>query len=167
MSVRFRQEIQAMPRQVELSADGNRIRVVAGILRDGAGRVLIADRTRSHSLKDHWEFPGGKVKAGESLGAALRRELSEELGIDIGDTRHFHYIEHDYPEFSVAVDFFLVTAWEGTPDGAEGQSIRWVEAHELKAEILLPADAPVVDELQRVSESARLARRRNPAGSGK
>ena len=165
MSVRFRQEIQAMPRQVELSADGNRIRVVAGILRDGAGRVLIADRTRSHSLKDHWEFPGGKVKAGESLGAALRRELAEELGIDIGDTRHFHYIEHDYPEFSVAVDFFLVTAWEGTPDGAEGQSIRWVEAHELKAERLLPADAPVVDALQRTSESVCFAGRRDSAGS--
>ena len=154
-----------MPRQVELSADGSRIRVVAGILQDGAGRVLIADRTRSHSLKDHWEFPGGKVKVGESTGAALRRELAEELGIDIGDTRHFHYIEHDYPEFSVAVDFFLVTAWEGTPDGAEGQSIRWVEAHELKAEMLLPADAPVVDALQRALESASLNGRRDSSGS--
>jgi 8-oxo-dGTP diphosphatase len=132
-----------------LSTIGSRIQVVAGILQDGAGRVLIADRTRSHWLKDHWEFPGGKVKAGESSGAALRRELAEELGIEIGDTRHFHYLEHDYPEFGVAIDFFLVTEWEGTPDGAEGQAIRWVETEQLNAAMLLPADAPIIDALKR------------------
>lgn len=140
-----------MSRQAELNTDGSRIQVVAGILQDGAGRVLIADRTRSRSLKDHWEFPGGKVKVGESPGVALRRELAEELGIEIGNTRHFHYVEHDYPEFSVAIDFFLVTAWEGTPDGAEGQAIRWVETRELKADMLLPADGPIVDALKRYS----------------
>ena len=137
-----------MPRQTELTAEETRIHVVAGILEDGNGRILIADRTRSCTLRDHWEFPGGKVNAGETAEAALRRELEEELGIEIRDARHFHYIEHDYPKFGVAIDFFMVGNWLGTPNGAEGQTIRWVEKANLEVDQLLPADAPVVEALK-------------------
>ena len=138
-----------MSRQTELSGGATaRVRVVAGILQDDDGRILIADRTRSHSLKDHWEFPGGKVDGDETAEAALKRELVEELGIEISQIRHFRHIEHDYPKLSVAIDFFLVAEWQGTPAGREGQRIRWVDRVTLGGEMLLPADAPVIEALQ-------------------
>ena len=124
--------------------------MVAGILQDADGRVLIADRTRSQSLRDYWEFPGGKINAGESPEAALRRELAEELGIEIAAATQFHRLEHDYSHMSVAIEFFLVPAWKGTPGGREGQRIRWVDRASLDPELLLPADAPVVDALQKL-----------------
>ena len=124
--------------------------MVAGILQDAHDRVLIADRTRSRSLKDHWEFPGGKVDGNESSEAALKRELAEELGIDIELVRHFQHIEHDYPDQSVAIDFYLVPKWQGTPDGKEGQQIRWVARAALNAELLLPADEPVIEALKQL-----------------
>jgi len=118
-------------------------------LQDARGRILIADRARSKSLKDHWEFPGGKVNSGESPEAALRRELAEELGIEIASATEFHYAEHDYPHMSVAIRFFLVPNWKGTPGGREGQRIRWVDCSSLDPDLLLPADAPVVQALQK------------------
>jgi 8-oxo-dGTP diphosphatase len=135
-----------VPRQAELS-DKRRVRVVAGILLHEDGSVLIADRKQSRSLKDYWEFPGGKIADGEGPDAALRRELSEELGIDVVPGPHFHRIEHDYPDIAVAVDFYLVSEWRGTPAGCEGQEIRWVHRQRLAEQKLLPADAPVVDAL--------------------
>jgi 8-oxo-dGTP diphosphatase len=138
-----------MPRQAELKNVSNqRVRVVAGILQDASGRILIADRTRSRSLKDHWEFPGGKVNTGESSQAALRRELAEELGIEIAGATQFLYAEHDYSHMSVAIQFFLVADWKGTPDGREGQRIRWVDRTSLDPDLLLPADAPVIEALR-------------------
>jgi len=137
-----------MPRQTQLNGTTARIRVVAGILQDAHDRILIADRTRSRSLKDHWEFPGGKVNAGESSEAALRRELAEELGIEVATATQFHYSEHDYSHMSVAIQFFLVADWKGTPDGREGQLIRWVDRISLDPDLLLPADAPVVEALR-------------------
>jgi 8-oxo-dGTP diphosphatase len=139
-----------MSRQVELNGVTARVRVVAGILQDERGQILIADRARSRSLRDHWEFPGGKVDAGETSEAALRRELAEELGIEIAGAEQFHYAEHDYPHISVAIEFFLVHDWKGTPDGAEGQQIRWVDRFSLDPNELLPADGPVVDALRRL-----------------
>ena len=139
-----------MPRQAELNDTRQRIRVVAGILQDASDRILIADRTRSRSLKGHWEFPGGKVNAGESSEDALRRELAEELGIEIAAATRFHYSEHDYSHMSVAIEFFLVPAWKGTPDGREGQQIRWVDRSSLDPDVLLPADAPVVEALRQL-----------------
>ena len=139
-----------MPRQAELTESNRRVRVVAGILQDRDGRILIADRTRSRSLKDHWEFPGGKVNAGETSEDALRRELAEELGIEIAAVSRFLHAEHDYPHISVAIEFFLVSSWEGTPDGLEGQQIRWVDRTSLDPDMLLPADAPIVEALHKL-----------------
>jgi len=99
-------------------------------------------------MRDLWEFPGGKVEYDESACAALRRELAEELGIIELESEHFLEAEHDYPEIRVAIEFFIVTAWKGTPTGREGQNLRWVAADELDAGLLLPADAPVVAALR-------------------
>lgn len=99
-------------------------------------------------MQDHWEFPGGKVKDGESVDLALRRELDEELGIEIATFRHFMHLTHDYHDQSVSIDFFTVSEWQGTPSGCEGQQIRWVESSALANVEMLPADAPVVAALQ-------------------
>jgi len=130
-----------------LSRAPPRTRVVAGILKNEDDEILIADRFRSRSMKDCWEFPGGKLSDGESPETALERELSEELGIHIVSATHFHYLEHDYADLHVAIDFFLVDEWQGEPRGCEGQQIQWVSQSRLAKHKLLPADAPVIKAL--------------------
>jgi len=128
----------------------SRVKVVAGIFIDSNDAVLIADRIRSRTLKDHWEFPGGKVAEGESKESALRREIAEELGVEVLSATHFKYIEHDYPEHAVAIDFYRIDEWRGEPSGVEGQQLRWVDRASLRKRELLPADAPVVESLRRL-----------------
>jgi 8-oxo-dGTP diphosphatase len=124
------------------------VRVVAGILLQDDGKVLIANRVQSRSMQAFWEFPGGKIAEGEAPEAALKRELAEELGVDVVPGRHFHHIEHDYPDAAVVIDFYLVSEWRGDPAGCEGQQIRWVDRRHLHDHNLLPADAPVVAALK-------------------
>ena len=142
------QEIQAVPRQAELIDGLNRTRVVAGILRNAAHQVLITDRSRARSMQEYWEFPGGKIENGESANVALGRELAEELGIRELKFEHFRTLEHDYADLRVCIDFFIVTSWQGTPSGIEGQQLRWIDENDLDAESLLPADAPIVKALR-------------------
>ncbi len=94
-----------------------------------------------------WEFPGGKINAGESADAALCRELVEELGIVVREFAHLQTLQHDYPDLRVNIEFFIVSAWDGTPAGMEGQQLRWVSEDKLDTRMLLPADAPIVDML--------------------
>jgi 8-oxo-dGTP diphosphatase len=126
----------------------NRFQVVAGILRAGDGRVLLAERLRDGPFAGLWEFPGGKLAAGESAGAALRRELAEELGIAVDEAAPFMALQHEYPDRVVDLEFFLVSAWCGEPEGREGQRLRWVLPVDIDAAELLPADAPVVRKLR-------------------
>jgi 8-oxo-dGTP diphosphatase len=123
------------------------LQVAAGILLDNSGQVLIADRQRAKSMRDYWEFPGGKLLSGESAEDALQRELAEELGISITRFEHFHSLSHAYPDTHVAIDFFLVSGWTGTPGGAEGQQLSWISIDNLDSNLLLPADVPVIDAL--------------------
>jgi len=139
-----------MSRQAELTAKAGRVRVVAGILNDNE-RILLSDRAQARSMQDHWEFPGGKVQSGESAGAALCRELKEELGIRVLEYDHFQTIRHDYPDLSVEIEFFTVSRWQGDPEGIEGQSLRWVARSLLTRERILPADSPIVEALCDVS----------------
>ena len=125
--------------------------VAAGILRDSRGRVLITERLGGGPFHGMWEFPGGKIGPDESAKQALARELVEELGIEVGDAKHLMHIEHDYPDRSVSIDFFVVSTWMNEPEGLEGQRLRWVEAASLEDQNLLPADAPVIEALQQIA----------------
>jgi 8-oxo-dGTP diphosphatase len=99
-------------------------------------------------MSDFWEFPGGKLRHGESAAAALQRELAEELGIRVDCFEHFQQLEHRYPDAHVVIDFFLVLKWSGVPEGLDGQNLAWVAALDLDARRLLPADVPVVKALR-------------------
>lgn len=128
-----------------------RLAVAAGILRDTAGRILITERLGGGPFHGMWEFPGGKIASNESAEQALARELGEELGIELQDSVHFMHLEHDYPDRSVSIDFYLVRSWKNDPEGLEGQQLRWVEAGALADQNLLPADVPVIAALQHMA----------------
>ncbi len=124
------------------------LHVAAGILRNAAGEVLIAERLCDGPFNGLWEFPGGKIKAAETAAAALRRELREELGIEVTVLEPFMSLSHEYIDRTVDLDFFLVNGWNGAPVGLEGQRLRWVEISKLSAAELLPADAPLIEALR-------------------
>ena len=106
----------------------SRIHVAVGVLIDSKGCVLLTRRLIGTHLAGYWEFPGGKVEAGESVQAALARELEEELGTRIGETVPMMTVSHDYGEKQVLLDVQQVKDWNGEPHGAEGQPLAWVDA---------------------------------------
>lgn len=131
-----------------------KLRVVAGVLRDDRGRILIAQRPADKHMGGYWEFPGGKIAPGESAQAALARELEEELGIALRRCRRLLQRQHDYADRSVELDVLIVEDYEGVPSGREGQALKWVRAQELGAAALLPADRPIVEALAGAADVA-------------
>lgn len=123
------------------------IHVAAGVLVDAADRVLIAQRPSGKHAGGFWEFPGGKLDAGESPREGLDRELAEELGIAVHRAEPLIDYVHDYPERRVHLHVFRVEAWGGVPTGREGQPLRWVPLAELAEAGILPADRRVLDAL--------------------
>ena len=124
--------------------------VAAGILLDGDGRVLVTERTGDHLFAGLWEFPGGKIENGEESVSALSRELGEELGIEILEQSLFMSLDHDYADRSVSIDFYLIRHWRNTPEGRDGQALKWIRPEELAKDLLLPADAPVIEALRQL-----------------
>ena len=124
------------------------IHVVAGVLRDTEGRVLITRRPDGKPQAGRWEFPGGKKGDDEERFDALRREFCEELGLQVGHARPLIRYRHDYPDISVDLDVWLIRRCRGKPRGLEGQAMDWVAPEALMAHDLLPADRPVTTALQ-------------------
>ena len=123
------------------------IRVAAGILVD-AQRIFIAQRVDGRHGDGLWEFPGGKIEPGESAEQALQRELAEELGIIVTAVQPALKHQHNYPERSVSLEFFIVTKWTGQPIGREGQPVLWCPFEELSARPWMPANQCVLDWLR-------------------
>ena len=123
------------------------IEVVAAVIRRD-GRILITQRLDDVHLARLWEFPGGKVEAGESLEAALRREIQEELGIGIVVVDEFHTVEHDYPGKSVRLHFFNCVIEQGEPVSLGVADLRWVLPAELSQFEFPPADAELIEQLR-------------------
>ena len=124
--------------------------VVAGLVFDEAGRVLIAQRPAGKALAGRWEFPGGKVEAGETLFQALQRELQEELGITIHGSVDLMTIEHDYPHAYVRIHVSVIRDWTGEPTGCENQALSWQDLNrdQLTVDPLLPAALPMIQQLK-------------------
>jgi len=121
--------------------------VAAAVLTQPDGRVLLARRPAGKAYAGYWEFPGGKVEPGESLDAALARELHEELGIVV--TRACRWITRvfEYPHATVRLNFFRVFEWQGTPHPHEGQVFSWQLPDAVEVTPLLPANFPIVKAL--------------------
>jgi len=123
------------------------VRVVAGALYDGAGRVLIAERPPGKHMAGRWEFPGGKIADGESQIEALARELREELGVELGAGRALMSLSHAYEDRHVELSLWVVTKYSGEPASLDGQRLKWVHPARLGEEDILDADRPFVEAL--------------------
>ena len=124
------------------------IAVAVGILEDAHGRILVGRRPDHKHQGGKWEFPGGKIELGETMPAALARELHEELGINLQAACPMLRVRHQYPDQNVLLDVWRVTEYTGEPHGREGQSLRWVDTAELAQLDLPSADIPILRALQ-------------------
>jgi len=120
--------------------------VVAVALIDADGRVLLAQRPPGKSLAGLWEFPGGKVEAGETPEAALIRELREELAIDTWASclAPLTFASHSYPDFHLLMPLFACRRWQGIAQPCEGQTLAWVRPNALRDYPMPPADLPLI-----------------------
>jgi 8-oxo-dGTP diphosphatase len=128
--------------------DGSRpmLLVAACALIDADGRVLLARRPEGKKMAGLWEFPGGKLHAGETPEAALIRELKEELGIDVSAAclAPFAFASHAYERFHLLMPLYLCRRWKGTPTARENQTLAWVRPQRLAEYPMPPADKPLI-----------------------
>ena len=120
--------------------------MTAGVIRKD-GRFLVAKRKKGTHLEGTWEFPGGKREEGESLSACLKRELLEELGIEVSVGPRIDSVAHEYSEKHVLLHGFLCTWLRGEPKPLECQAVRWVESAELPTLTLPPPDEKILGTL--------------------
>ena len=128
-----------------------RIDVAVGIVFDSDGKVLVGQRVVKDRYYAKWEFPGGKLEKGETVHQALKREFKEEVGIDLGDSKEFMLIEHDYPDRLVRLFVRTVDSFSGEARSLEGQALRWVSVEELTKLDFLQGNQEMINELQRTT----------------
>ena len=123
--------------------------VVAAALYDAEGRILLAQRPAGKPMAGLWEFPGGKVEAGETPERALVRELQEELSIMVDETslKPITFASHAYPDFHLLMPLFSTESWEGELSPREGQALAWVRSSDLHLYPAPAADIPLFDVL--------------------
>ena len=120
--------------------------VVACVLVDADGRILLADRPEGKYMAGYWEFPGGKVEVGELPETALVRELHEELGIETRNSclAPLTFVSHSYEKYHVILKVFVCRVWEGIPQARENQKVIWVKKEDLNKYQILPASLEVL-----------------------
>ncbi|MEC9345481.1 MAG: (deoxy)nucleoside triphosphate pyrophosphohydrolase [Pseudomonadota bacterium] len=125
---------------------GKRLVLVAAVALVRERRVLLAERPQGKAMAGLWEFPGGKVEAGETPEACLVRECAEELGIriDLADLRPLAFASHSYDDFHLLMPLWSCRRWAGEPEGREGQQLAWAGAAALEAYPMPPADLPLI-----------------------
>lgn len=120
------------------------IHVAAGVIVNPEGKILVAKRPEHTHQGGLWEFPGGKLETAEPVEEALKRELYEEVGIEVQQARPLIRIHHDYPDKSVLLDVWKVTSFTGTAHGKEGQPVKWLEVSELNLLDFPDANRPII-----------------------
>ena len=131
-----------------MNAESPAVPVAVGIIRDADGAILIARRPNHAHQGGLWEFPGGKIEAGETVEEALRRELHEEIGIIVQAAESWLQVRHAYADKSVLLEVWRVTAWHGDPHGREGQPLVWALPENLGNFAFPAADAPIIARLR-------------------
>ena len=123
--------------------------VAACALVDTDGRVLIAERPAGRTMAGLWEFPGGKVEAGERPEETLIRELKEELGIVVKEAclAPLTFASHAYPEFHLLMPLYVCRRWDGIAAAQQGHRLAWVRPNRLKDYPMPPADLPLISHL--------------------
>ena len=121
--------------------------VVAGIFINHDKSILLAQRPAEKSFPLQWEFPGGKIEEGENSESALKRELFEELNIEVDKIKLFDCVVHEYELFRANIEFFLVKEWSGNLLNKEGQNLQWKKLNDLRGLKILDADVPVISKL--------------------
>lgn len=124
-----------------------RVHVAVGIIINSEQQILLAKRHGHLHQGGKWEFPGGKVETGETVTQALIRELKEEVALTATDSSAFMSISHDYPDKQVLLDIHLVTQFNGTAHGEEGQEIAWVDKTQLKDYEFPEANLPILEKI--------------------
>lgn len=119
------------------------VEVAVGVLVDAAGRFLLTSRPPGKVYAGYWEFPGGKLEAGETVEQALRRELHEEIGVTIGHAHPWRQLMMDYPHARVRLHFCRVFDWQGEFEMKEGQAMAW-ESLPVQSVPVLPGTIPVL-----------------------
>lgn len=132
-----------MPREFSLSL----VRAVVGVLVNAQGQILITERPAGKPYAGYWEFPGGKIEAEESSFDALKRELHEELGVEVLTAQSWLQCTHSYPDKDVWLDIWKVTQFDGQPHGKEGQTISWILPEEITQYKILEGNYQLVDQL--------------------
>jgi 8-oxo-dGTP diphosphatase len=127
--------------------------VVTAAVVERDGSFLVTRRQRGVHLEGHWEFPGGKCDAGETLVACLRRELREELNVDATIGAEMFVTTHEYPDRRVELHFFACEI-EGRPEPQQGQEMRWVLRAELEELTFPPADAELISLLKKAGTAS-------------
>ena len=125
--------------------------VVAGVL-VRADACLLCRRPEGSNMAGYWEFPGGKVKEGETREEALRRELAEELGVAVSVGEQLSTLEYSYPHLDITLHLFSCASFEGEPRELYHSSIRWVAPGEVDRSSLVPSNLPFLDILARSGE---------------
>ena len=123
--------------------------VSACALLDSDNRILLTQRPEGKSMAGLWEFPGGKVEAGETPEVALIRELEEELGVKTWESclAPLNFASHAYDSFHLLMPLFICRKWEGMPYSRENQHLKWVRAQQLRDFPMPPADEPLIPSL--------------------
>jgi len=124
------------------------IHVVVGVIFNSQGQLLVTQRPPQKSWSGYWEFPGGKLEPGETPFQTLVRELKEELAIEVLSAKAWSTLKYTYPEKTVFLDLWLVSRFQGTLNGLEGQAFQWVDLNNLPELEFLPANKLILESIK-------------------